>query len=151
MLGILGGDERCPIARSLDVLGEKWTLMIVRDALGGSTRFSQFQQSLGIPREVLTARLASLVDGGVLERTTYKPEGARAREEYVLTGAGRDLSLVLLALGGWADRHRPSERPSDLRFVDADSGEAVEAAAVTVDAQKRIPTARLRAVMEPAP
>ena len=150
MLGILGGDERCPIARSLDVLGEKWTLMIVRDALGGSTRFSQFQQSLGIPREVLTARLASLVDGGVLERTTYKPEGARAREEYVLTDAGRDLSLVLLALGGWADRHRPSERASDLRFVDAESGEAVEAAAVTVDAQQRIPTARLRAVMEPA-
>ncbi|MCS6566387.1 winged helix-turn-helix transcriptional regulator [Curtobacterium poinsettiae] len=150
MLGILGGDERCPIARSLDVLGEKWTLMIVRDALGGSTRFSQFRQSLGIPREVLTARLASLVDGGVLERTTYKPEGARAREEYVLTGAGRDLSLVLLALGGWADRHRPSERTSDLRFVDAESGEAVEAAAVTVDAQQRIPTARLRAVMEPA-
>ena len=150
MLGILGGDERCPIARSLDVLGEKWTLMIVRDALGGSTRFSQFRQSLGIPREVLTARLASLVDGGVLERTTYKPEGARAREEYVLTGAGRDLSLVLLALGGWADRHRPSERPSDLRFVDAVNGEAVEAAAVTVDAQQRIPTAHLRAVMEPA-
>ncbi|OII29001.1 HxlR family transcriptional regulator [Curtobacterium sp. MMLR14_014] len=150
MLGILGGDERCPIARSLDVLGEKWTLMIVRDALGGSTRFSQFQQSLGIPREVLTARLASLVDGGVLERTTYKPEGARAREEYVLTDAGRDLSLVLLALGGWADRHRPSERASDLRFVDAETGEAVEAAAVTVDAQERIPTARLRAVMEPA-
>ncbi|MBT1546269.1 winged helix-turn-helix transcriptional regulator [Curtobacterium aurantiacum] len=150
MLGILGGDERCPIARSLDVLGEKWTLMVVRDAVGGSTRFSQFQQSLGIPREVLTARLASLVDGGVLERTTYKPEGARAREEYVLTDAGRDLSLVLLALGGWADRHRPSERPSDLRFVDAESGEAVEAAAVTMDAQQRIPTARLRAVMEPA-
>ncbi|PZF02239.1 transcriptional regulator [Curtobacterium sp. MCLR17_040] len=149
MLGILGGDERCPIARSLDVLGEKWTLMIVRDAVGGSTRFSQFQQSLGIPREVLTARLASLVDGGVLERTTYKPEGARAREEYVLTDAGRDLSLVLLALGGWADRHRPSERASDLRFVDAETGEAVEAAAVTVDAQQRIPTARLRAVMEP--
>lgn len=150
MLGILGGDERCPIARSLDVLGEKWTLMIVRDAVGGSTRFSQFQQGLGIPREVLTARLASLVDGGVLERTTYKPEGARAREEYVLTDAGRDLSLVLLALGGWADRHRPSERASDLRFVDAETGEAVEAAAVTVDAQERVPTARLRAVMEPA-
>lgn len=150
MLGILGGDERCPIARSLDVLGEKWTLMIVRDAVGGSTRFSQFQQSLGIPREVLTARLASLVDGGVLERTTYKPEGARAREEYVLTDAGRDLSLVLLALGGWADRHRPSERASDLRFVEAETGEAVEAAAVTVGAQQRIPTARLRAVMEPA-
>ncbi|UXN25839.1 helix-turn-helix transcriptional regulator [Curtobacterium flaccumfaciens] len=151
MLGILGGDERCPIARSLDVLGEKWTLMIVRDALGGSTRFSQFQQSLGIPREVLTARLASLVDGGVLERTTYKPEGTRAREEYVLTEAGRDLSLVLLALGGWADRHRPSDRASDLRFVDSETGDAVEAAAVTVGAQQRIPTVRLRADMEDAP
>ncbi|QZQ54809.1 helix-turn-helix transcriptional regulator [Curtobacterium sp. TC1] len=150
MLGILGGDERCPIARSLDVLGEKWTLMIVRDALAGSTRFSQFQQSLGVPREVLTARLASLVDGGVLERTTYKPEGARAREEYVLTDAGRDLSLVLLALGGWADRYRPSERTSDLRFVDTESGEMVEAVAVTQESQQRVPTQRLTAVMDPA-
>lgn len=149
MLGILGGDERCPIARSLDVLGEKWTLMIVRDALAGSTRFSQFQQSLGVPREVLTARLASLVDGGVLERTTYKPEGARAREEYVLTDAGRDLSLVLLALGGWADRYRPAELTSDLRFVDTDSGETVEAIAVTQESQQRVPPQRLTAVMEP--
>ncbi|WIE71411.1 helix-turn-helix domain-containing protein [Curtobacterium sp. MCJR17_020] len=150
MLGILGGDERCPIARSLDVLGEKWTLMIVRDALAGSTRFSQFQQSLGVPREVLTARLSSLVDGGVLERTTYKPEGARAREEYVLTDAGRDLSLVLLALGGWADRYRPSELTSDLRFVDTESGEPVEAVAVTQESQQRVPLQRLTAVTERA-
>ncbi len=146
MLGILGGDERCPIARSLDVLGEKWTLMIVRDALAGSTRFSQFQQSLGVPREVLTARLVSLVDGGVLERTTYKPEGARAREEYVLTDAGRDLSLVLLALGGWADRHRPSELTSDLRFVDTESRESVEAIAVTQVGHERVPLDRVEVV-----
>lgn len=150
MLGILGGDERCPIARSLDVLGEKWTLMIVRDALAGSTRFSQFQQALGVPREVLTARLASLVDGGVLERTTYKPEGARAREEYVLTDAGRDLSLVLLALGGWADRHRPSELASDLRFVDTESGEPVQAVAVTQVGHERVPLDRLTAVTDRA-
>ncbi|WP_022906805.1 winged helix-turn-helix transcriptional regulator, partial [Curtobacterium sp. B18] len=65
------------------VLGEKWTLMIVRDALAGATRFSQFQQSLGIPREVLTARLGSLVEGGVLERHAYKPDGGRVRDEYV--------------------------------------------------------------------
>lgn len=150
MLGILGGDERCPIARSLDVLGEKWTLMIVRDALAGSTRFSQFQQGLGVPREVLTARLSSLVDGGVLERTTYKPEGARAREEYVLTDAGRDLSLVLLALGGWADRHRPSELASDLRFVDTESGEPVQAVAVTQVGHERVPLDRLTAVTDRA-
>ena len=150
MLGILGGDERCPIARSLDVLGEKWTLMIVRDALAGSTRFSQFQQTLGIPREVLTARLGSLVEGGVLERTSYKPDGGRAREEYVLTAAGRDLSLVLLALGGWADRHRPSERTTDLRFVDAETGEPVEAAALTQGTHQRVPLERLTAVTERA-
>lgn len=146
MLGILGGDERCPIARSLDVLGEKWTLMIVRDALAGATRFSQFQQSLGVPREVLAARLGSLVEGGVLERTAYKPEGGRVRDEYVLTAAGRDLSLVLLALGGWADRYRPSERTTDFRFVDAESGAPVEAAALTRTTHEHVPLDRLVAV-----
>lgn len=150
MLGILGGDERCPIARSLDVLGEKWTLMIVRDALAGSTRFSQFQQSLGIPREVLTARLGTLVEGGVLERNSYKPEGGRARDEYVLTAAGRDLSLVLLALGGWADRHRPSERTPDLDFVDEATGDRVTAVAVSSGDGRRVPTERLAAVRAPA-
>lgn len=150
MLGILGGDERCPIARSLDVLGEKWTLMVVRDALAESTRFSQFQQSLGIPREVLTARLGSLVEGGVFERTSYKPEGGRVRDEYVLTAAGRDLSLVLLALGGWADRHRPSELTSDLQFVDTETGTPVEAAALTQDTHQRVPLERLTAVSERA-
>jgi DNA-binding HxlR family transcriptional regulator len=129
MLGILGGDDRCPIARSLDVLGEKWTLMIVRDALAGSTRFSQFQDSLGIPREVLTSRLASLVSGGVLERSAYKPEVGRTREEYVLTDAGKDLALVLLAMGDWADRHRPAAGAASMRFVDVDSGESLASAA----------------------
>ncbi|MFJ7289219.1 winged helix-turn-helix transcriptional regulator [Curtobacterium sp. NPDC098951] len=147
MLGILGGDERCPIARSLDVLGEKWTLMIVRDALAGATRFSQFQQSLGIPREVLTARLGSLVEGGVLERHAYKPDGGRVRDEYVLTEAGRDLSLVLLALGGWADRHRPSERSSDLRFVDAGTGDTVESAAVVPATGRIVPRDQLAAAL----
>ncbi|MGG7307516.1 winged helix-turn-helix transcriptional regulator [Curtobacterium sp. AB451] len=147
MLGILGGDERCPIARSLDVLGEKWTLMIVRDALAGATRFSQFQQSLGIPREVLTARLGSLVEGGVLERHAYKPDGGRVRDEYLLTDAGRDLSLVLLALGGWADRHRPCERSSDLRFVDAGTGDTVESAAVVPATGRIVPRDQLAAAL----
>ena len=148
MLGILGGDERCPVARGLDVLGEKWTLMIVRDALLGSTRFGQFQASLGVPREVLTARLASLVEGGVLERSSYKPEGGRAREEYRLTEAGRDLSVVLLALGGWADRHRPSERRSDLRFVDAQDGSPVEAAVVATGTGRVVPRDHIAAHLD---
>jgi Predicted transcriptional regulators len=133
MLGILGGDDRCPIARSLDVLGEKWTLLVVRDALAGSTRFGQFQASLGIPRDVLAARLATLVEGGVLDRRSYREEGSRTRDEYVLTDAGRELAVVLLALGDWADRHRPSERAANLTFVDADTGERVHAAATAGD------------------
>ena len=89
MLGILGGDARCPIARSLDVLGEKWTLMVVRDALAGATRFSEFQTSLGLPRDVLADRLDTLVQADVLTRRPYKPESGRTRDEYVLTPAGR--------------------------------------------------------------
>lgn len=148
MLGILGGDDRCPIARSLDVLGEKWTLMVVRDALAGATRFGQFQASLGIPRDVLAARLASLVEGGVLERRPYRDAGDRAREEYVLTEAGRELSVVLLALGGWADRHRPSSRRPLLSFEDAVTGEPLRAAAV---AESRVvPTDDIRAVLSGA-
>ena len=148
MLGILGGDGRCPVARGLDVLGEKWTLMIVRDALLGSTRFSQFQSSLGVPREVLTARLASLVESGVLERVSYRPEGGRARDEYRLTEAGRDLGPVLLALGGWADRHHPSERPSDLRFVDTETGETVETAVVAAASGRLVPGDRIAARLD---
>jgi DNA-binding HxlR family transcriptional regulator len=151
MLGILGGDERCPIARGLDVLGEKWTLMVVRDALAGSTRFSEFQRSLGIPREILTARLASLVESGVLQRSSYKPDGGRTRDEYTLTEAGRDLSLVLLALGNWADRHHPSERCSDLQFVDADHGEPVEAAVVVSGTHRVVPRDHVVARFDRAP
>jgi DNA-binding HxlR family transcriptional regulator len=130
MLGVLGGDERCPIARSLDVLGEKWTLMIVRDALAGATRFTEFQSSLGLPRDVLTDRLETLVGSGVLAKRAYKPDSGRTRDEYVLTPAGRELSLVLMALGDWADRNRPVRQSPSLEFVEAGSGRPVHPAAV---------------------
>ena len=130
MLGILGGDARCPIARSLDVLGEKWTLMVVRDALAGATRFSEFQTSLGLPRDVLADRLDTLVQAGVLARRPYKPESGRTRDEYVLTPAGQELSLVLMALGDWANRNRPWNDLSDLEFVEAATGEGVRPTAI---------------------
>jgi len=132
-MGILGGDDRCPIARALDVLGEKWTLLVVRDALAGSTRFSEFQSSLGLPRDVLSARLDTLVSAGAMERRPYKAADARTRDEYVLTAAGRELSLVLLALGDWADRHRPSTLDPTLEFVDAATQQRVNPAAVAGD------------------
>lgn len=139
MLGILGGEDRCPIARSLDVLGEKWTLMIVRDALAGTTRFSEFQASLGVPRDVLASRLDTLVDGGVLVRRPYKPETGRTRDEYILTDAGQELSLVLLALGDWAMRNRPSSESPTLEFVESGTGRPLRPAAVVGD--RVVPTA----------
>jgi len=146
MLGILGGDARCPIARALDVVGEKWTLMVVRDALAGATRFSAFQSSLGLPRDVLASRLDTLVEAGVMVRRPYKPASGRTRDEYVLTPAGHELSLVLLALGDWADRNRPNARMANLEFVDA-SGEHVRAAAVS--GERVVPTETVTARLQP--
>src|SRR5438876_11226190 len=100
--------QNCSIARALEVVGERWTLLIVRDAFLGLRRFEQFQESLGIARNVLTDRLNRLVDEGVLDRVRYseRPE----RYEYRLTQKGRDLSLALTALRQWGDTYL-SEKP----------------------------------------
>ena len=85
----------CSIAQTLDVVGDPWTLLVVRDALWGATRFDEFRRSLGIPRATLSTRLRDLVDHGVLEQRPIE-EGA-ARSEYVLTRKGRDVERVVLA------------------------------------------------------
>lgn len=95
----------CSIARALDVVGDRWTLLIVRDALGGARRFEDFAASLPIARNVLSDRLAKLVEAGVLERCRYqdRPE----RFEYRLTQAGLGLYPTLVALMSWGERHTP--------------------------------------------
>jgi DNA-binding HxlR family transcriptional regulator len=103
MLGRTYDDQICSIARALEVLGERWTLLIVRDTLLGLRRFDDYQRSLGIARNVLTDRLNRLVEGGVLERVRYQDHPPRY--EYHLTGAGRDLGVPLIALMHWGDRH----------------------------------------------
>ncbi|MCU1410845.1 MAG: transcriptional regulator [Rhodoglobus sp.] len=113
------GSLRCPIARTLDVLGDRWTLLIVRDAIAGSTRFTEFRESLGMPRDVLADRLDTLVAGGVLERRTVSREGQRARDEYFVTDVGRELMVVLGALGDWGARNRPWDEPPLVTFTDA--------------------------------
>jgi DNA-binding HxlR family transcriptional regulator len=114
----------CSIARSLEVLGERWTLLILRDAFAGSTRFSQFRANLKIAPDVLSDRLATLVDYGVLERSPYQDPGARARFAYRLTPSGQDLLVALSALQQWGDDHLPREGgPSVLRRVTS-SGRA---------------------------
>lgn len=96
-------DMECSVARSLEVIGEWWTLLIVRDAFLGVTRFDEFAARLGIARNVLTARLDTLVDAGVMERIPYE-EGERPRYDYRLTRMGRDLYPVMVTLRQWGDR-----------------------------------------------
>ena len=91
----------CTLARSLDVIGEWWTLLVVRDAFLGVTRFDDFQERLGIARNVLTARLETLVANGVLERRVY--DEARDRADYKLTDKGRALWPVITTLREWGD------------------------------------------------
>jgi DNA-binding HxlR family transcriptional regulator len=101
--------QTCSIARSLEVLGERWTFLILREALSGTTRFADFRAALGVAPDVLSDRLATLVAGGVLEKRPYREPGARARDSYHLTPAGRELQIVLGALQQWGDEHRPYE------------------------------------------
>lgn len=124
----LGTDIQCSIARSLEVLGEKWTLLVIRDALSGSTRFSDFQSSLGIAKNLLTDRLSTLVQFGVMERRSYREEGARERSEYVLTESGRELVYAVGALLAWGDTHRPTELGPTRILRDADSGDRLRLA-----------------------
>ena len=137
-------NPRCSIARSLEVLGDKWTLLVVREAFWGRTRFAEFRERLGVAPDVLADRLTKLVDGGVLERRAYRAEGERVREEYVLTEEGQGLLTVLGALAQWGDEYRPtgfgpaaeyreagSDRPVRVAFVDAD-GREVPGERVTV-------------------
>jgi DNA-binding HxlR family transcriptional regulator len=95
------GEMACSIARTLDVVGEPWSPLILRDAWAGLTRFEQFQADLGMSRKVLTERLNHLVERGVLER---RPYDRRPRYEYVLTEKGAELVDVLIVMAGWGDR-----------------------------------------------
>ncbi|MEV0927509.1 helix-turn-helix domain-containing protein [Streptomyces spongiicola] len=99
--------QDCNLARSLEVIGERWTLLIIRSALLGTTRFDGFLSHLDIARNVLASRLARLVEHGVLERVPYQDKPVR--HEYRLTPAGRDLTRAVIALMQWGDRNLPQE------------------------------------------
>lgn len=93
----------CSVAQCLDVVGDSWTMLIVRDAFNGVTRFDEFQDNLGVPRNTLRDRLAKLVSAGVLAKVPYSDHPPR--HDYRLTDAGRDLWPVLTAMRQWGDRH----------------------------------------------
>lgn len=118
-------ESSCSIARSVGVLGERWTFLILREAFMGATRFSEFRERLELAPDVLTARLSTLVDFGVMAREPYREPGARGRDAYLLTPAGRELDIVLGALQQWGDRHLPWVAGPTIERVAADTGSAV--------------------------
>ncbi|MFF2958893.1 winged helix-turn-helix transcriptional regulator [Streptomyces sp. NPDC057963] len=107
-------DSDCPVARSVDAIGDWWSLLIVRDAFDGSRRFGEFQRSLGVAKNILAARLRELVAGGILDMVPAADGGAH--QEYVLTAKGRDLFPVIVALRQWGEGHffDPGEPHSEM-------------------------------------
>jgi DNA-binding HxlR family transcriptional regulator len=113
----------CPIARSLEHVGEWWSMLILRDAFAGLSRFDEFEKNLGIAPNMLSRRLAALVDAGMLEKRRYSERPPR--DEYVLTERGRDFRGVLLTLLAFGNRHFAPEGPS-VMLVDAATGAPAE-------------------------
>jgi DNA-binding HxlR family transcriptional regulator len=106
-------DPSCPVARTLDLVGDRWSLLVIRDAMDGARSFTEFQQRTGIARNILTDRLRKLAARGLLGQRTA-PSGRR--QEYFLTDVGRDLFPVILTLRQWGERHAfaPGETHSTL-------------------------------------
>ena len=133
----------CSIARTMTVIGEPWTVLVLRDLLNGIRRFDELVAHLGIARNVLTRRLTTLTDAGLVETREYREPGRRARREYRPTAAGLDLRPVLLALMAYGDRHHagPDGPPA---VVEHECGAPVEVREVCADGHVLGPTDRVR-------
>jgi DNA-binding HxlR family transcriptional regulator len=116
--------QDCSVAQALEVVGERWTFLIVRDALLGKTRFDSFLHGLAIARNVLTDRLNTLVQNGIFERVPYQDRPVR--HEYHLTAKGRELTTIIIALMEWGDRHCSGEAGAPRIAVHADCGGHVQ-------------------------
>ncbi|MDB5583649.1 MAG: hypothetical protein JWR80_8825 [Bradyrhizobium sp.] len=132
----------CPMARSVDVLGDWGSLMILREAFGGTTRFDDFQKQLEISRNLLTARLKKLVACGILERRPIAEEARR--HEYVLTEMGKDLVTTIIALRQWGDRWLFRPAPPPIGMHDAADGSELEQLRVRSATGRDVPLADIR-------
>ncbi|CAO3352786.1 winged helix-turn-helix transcriptional regulator [Azospirillum melinis] len=133
-------DVPCPIARGLDEVGEWWSLLILRDAMLGLTRFDEFQRSIGLASNMLTRRLQALVEAGLLEKRPYQDRPLR--HGYHLTGKGRDFLPVLIAMADWGGRWLASG--GAFRIVDRDTGRPVEPVLIDRTTGEAIRPERLR-------
>ena len=141
------GNMQCPIARSLERVGEWWSILILRDASLGLTRFDEFQESLGIAPNILTRRLKVLVEAGLLERRRYSERPPR--DEYVLTQAGRDFRPVLWALLAWGNKHFAPEGASVV-IVDSKTGAPAEPVLVDRNSGRSLEPPAFRSAAGPA-
>lgn len=133
MITKTGTSPNCSIARTLDLVGDRWSFMVLREAHLGTTRFADFRDFLHIAPNILANRLATLVGAGLLEKREYQDAGERARSSYHLTPAGADLKLVLAALQQWGDVHRPREDGPTVLRRDTRSGRLVNVGFVDED------------------
>src|ERR1700722_13716830 len=138
---------QCPIARGLEHVGEWWSILILRDAFRGVTRFDDFSESLGIAPNMLARRLKALVEAGVLERRRYSERPPR--DEYVLTQAGRDFRPVLWALLAWGNKHFAPEGVSVV-IIDSQSGAEAEPVLVDRKSGRPLVTPAFRSAAGPA-
>jgi DNA-binding HxlR family transcriptional regulator len=120
--------DHCSIARSLQLLGERWTLLVLRAAFSGVRRFDDIQQDTGAPRQVLSVRLAQLVEHDILRRVPYQEPGQRQRHEYRLTQKGLDLYPVLVGLLHWGDRYLTGDRGPSVLLTHRHCGAPVQVA-----------------------
>jgi DNA-binding HxlR family transcriptional regulator len=141
------GNLQCPIARSLERVGEWWSILILRDAFHGLTRFDQFQKNLDIAPNMLTRRLNALVESGLLERRRYNERPPR--DEYVLTERGRDFRPVLWALLSWGNKHFAPEGKSVV-LVDRETGAEADPVLVDRASGRPISDAAFRSAAGPA-
>ena len=139
-------DMHCSVAQCLEVVGEWWSLLIVRDAFLGCTRFDQFQERLGISRNILHQRLARLVEAGILEKVAYSEHPPRY--DYRLTAKGRDLWPVLTTMRQWGDKHAAPNGPP-LQVVHKDCGHVSEALLTCSVCGEQIGVRDVRAVSGP--
>lgn len=142
--------SRCSVARTASVVGDSWTVLVLRDLFNGIRRFDDLAAHLGIARNVLTRRLTALVDEGVVERVPYREPGSRERHEYRLTAAGYDLRPVMLAMLDWGDAHRagPDGPPVHMEHPGCDAPVHVELRCA--EGHVIEPRSRLRSVPSPA-